>query len=118
MSRVSTADVAIIGGGVIGAVCARAAAERGLHTVVFEPGPNPAAASAYAPRSSHRIARSDSATHSPERAPRDPIGTSTTPAASPTARAARARAALSAPRAARVISAITTPASTASAGKR
>src|SRR2546427_6256796 len=46
MSRVSTADVAIIGGGVIGAVCARAAAERGLHTAVFEPGPDPAAASA------------------------------------------------------------------------
>src|SRR3989449_5609594 len=46
MSRVSPADVAIIGGGVIGAVCARAAAERGLHTAVFEPGPDPAAASA------------------------------------------------------------------------
>src|SRR3989441_4796130 len=44
MSRVSTADVAIIGGGVIGAACARAAAERGLHVVVFEPGPDPAAA--------------------------------------------------------------------------
>ncbi len=46
MSRVSTADVAIIGGGVIGAACARAAAGRGLHAVVFEPGPDPAAASA------------------------------------------------------------------------
>ena len=45
MSRVSTADVAIIGGGVIGAACARAAAERRLHVVVFEPGPDPAAAS-------------------------------------------------------------------------
>jgi len=45
MSRVSTADVVIIGGGVIGAACARAAAGRGLHVVVFEPGPDPAAAS-------------------------------------------------------------------------
>ena len=45
MSRVSTADVAIIGGGVIGAACARAAAERGLHVAVFEPGPDPGAAS-------------------------------------------------------------------------
>src|SRR3989442_15980131 len=45
MSRVSTADVAIVGGGVIGAACARAAAGRGLHVVVFEPGPDPAAAS-------------------------------------------------------------------------
>src|SRR5256885_17161405 len=46
MSRVSTADVAIIGGGVTGAACARAAAGRGLHPAVFEPGPDPAAASA------------------------------------------------------------------------
>ena len=45
MSPVSTADVAIVGGGVIGAACARAAAGRGLHVVVFEPGPDPAAAS-------------------------------------------------------------------------
>src|SRR2546430_1421943 len=46
MSRVSTADVAIIGGGVIGAVCARAAPKHGPHPAVFEPGPDPAAASA------------------------------------------------------------------------
>ena len=45
MSRVSTADVVIIGGGVIGAACARVAAERGLHVAVFEPGPDPGAAS-------------------------------------------------------------------------
>src|SRR5213596_3931620 len=45
MSPVSTADVAIVGGGVIGAACARAAAGRGLHVAVFEPGPDPAAAS-------------------------------------------------------------------------
>src|SRR6266516_1722923 len=45
MSPVSTADVAIVGGGVIGAACARAAAGRGLHIAVFEPGPDPAAAS-------------------------------------------------------------------------
>src|SRR5216117_4233429 len=45
MSPVSTADVAIVGGGVIGAACARAAAGRGLHVAIFEPGPDPAAAS-------------------------------------------------------------------------
>src|SRR6266705_3284841 len=39
-------DVGIIGGGVIGAACARAAARRGARTVLFEPGPDPAAASA------------------------------------------------------------------------
>jgi glycine oxidase len=39
-------DVAIIGGGVIGAACARAAAGRGARVVLFEPGPDPAAASA------------------------------------------------------------------------
>ena len=39
-------DVAVIGGGVIGAACARAAARRGARTVLFEPGPDPAAASA------------------------------------------------------------------------
>lgn len=39
-------DVAIIGGGVIGAACARAAARRGARVVMFEPGPDPAAASA------------------------------------------------------------------------
>jgi len=42
---VKTADVAIVGGGVIGAACARAAALRGLEVVIFEPGPDPAAAS-------------------------------------------------------------------------
>ena len=38
-------QVAVIGGGVIGAACARAAAARGLRTTLFEPGPLPAAAS-------------------------------------------------------------------------
>ncbi|HVH09161.1 MAG TPA: FAD-dependent oxidoreductase, partial [Gemmatimonadales bacterium] len=40
-----TADVAVIGGGAIGAACARAAALRGLAVTIFEPGPDPAAAS-------------------------------------------------------------------------
>lgn len=35
----------MIGGGVVGAACARAAALRGLTVAVFEPGPDPAAAS-------------------------------------------------------------------------
>jgi glycine oxidase len=43
--RVSTADVAVVGGGVIGAACARAAAVRGLRVALFEPGPDPGAAS-------------------------------------------------------------------------
>lgn len=38
-------DLAVIGGGVVGAACARAAALRGIATVLFEPGPDPAAAS-------------------------------------------------------------------------
>jgi glycine oxidase len=38
-------DVVVIGGGVVGAACARAAALRGLAVAVFEPGPDPAAAS-------------------------------------------------------------------------
>ncbi|HUL02634.1 MAG TPA: glycine oxidase ThiO [Gemmatimonadales bacterium] len=38
-------DVAVIGGGVVGAACARAAALRGLTVTVFEPGPDAAAAS-------------------------------------------------------------------------
>lgn len=38
-------DVAVIGGGVVGAACARAAALRGLEVAIFEPGPDPAAAS-------------------------------------------------------------------------
>jgi glycine oxidase len=42
---VSTADVAVVGGGAIGAACARAAALRGLTVAIFEPGPDPAAAS-------------------------------------------------------------------------
>src|SRR6266849_1534918 len=45
MAQVSTYDVAVIGGGVIGAACARAAALRQLETVILEPGPDPAAAS-------------------------------------------------------------------------
>src|SRR5437763_637800 len=43
--HVSGADVAVIGGGAIGAACARAAALRGLAVAIFEPGPDPAAAS-------------------------------------------------------------------------
>lgn len=43
--KVSSCEVAVIGGGVIGAACARAAAVRGLSVVVCEPGPDPAAAS-------------------------------------------------------------------------
>jgi glycine oxidase len=42
---VTAVDVAIIGGGAVGAACARAAAHRGLEVVVFEPGPGPGAAS-------------------------------------------------------------------------
>ena len=38
-------DVAIVGGGAVGAACARAAALRGLQVVIYEPGPDPAAAS-------------------------------------------------------------------------
>ncbi len=38
-------DVAIVGGGTVGAACARAAASRGLEVAIFEPGPDPAAAS-------------------------------------------------------------------------
>jgi glycine oxidase len=41
----STADVVIAGGGIIGAACARAAARRGLRVMVCEPGPLPGAAS-------------------------------------------------------------------------
>ena len=37
--------MAVIGGGAIGAACARAAALRGLAVAIFEPGPDPAAAS-------------------------------------------------------------------------
>ncbi|OLC04972.1 MAG: glycine oxidase ThiO [Gemmatimonadetes bacterium 13_1_40CM_4_69_8] len=45
MAKVSAYQVAVIGGGVIGTACARAAALRQLHTVILEPGPDPAAAS-------------------------------------------------------------------------
>lgn len=41
----TTVDVAVIGGGAVGAACARAAALRGLRVTIFEPGPDPAAAS-------------------------------------------------------------------------
>src|SRR5881296_2079876 len=43
--RMTTVDVAVIGGGAVGAACARAAARRGLEVAIFEPGPVPAAAS-------------------------------------------------------------------------
>src|SRR5205807_4507204 len=36
-------DVAIVGGGAVGAACARSAAARCLHVAIFEPGPDPAA---------------------------------------------------------------------------
>jgi len=42
---VKSVDVAIVGGGAVGAACARAAALRGLEVAIFEPGPDPAAAS-------------------------------------------------------------------------
>src|SRR2546428_8201581 len=45
MAKVSAYQVAVIGGGGIGTACARAAALRQLHTVILEPGPDPAAAS-------------------------------------------------------------------------
>ena len=44
--KVSSCEVVIAGGGAIGAACARAAALHGLHTIVCEPGPDPAAATA------------------------------------------------------------------------
>src|SRR5437764_14933830 len=43
--RVKSVDVAVVGGGAVGAACARAAALRGLEIAIFEPGPDPAAAS-------------------------------------------------------------------------
>jgi glycine oxidase len=42
---VKTAEVAVVGGGAIGAACARAAAVRGLAVTIFEPGPDARAAS-------------------------------------------------------------------------
>lgn len=43
--KVSSCEVIVVGGGVIGAACARAAALRGLQVALCEPGPDPAAAS-------------------------------------------------------------------------
>jgi glycine oxidase len=43
--KVSSCEVIVVGGGVIGAACARAAALRGLGVALCEPGPDPAAAS-------------------------------------------------------------------------
>ncbi len=45
VSGVTTLDVAVVGGGVIGAACARALSLRGLTAGLFEPGPRPGAAS-------------------------------------------------------------------------
>src|SRR5258705_7409338 len=44
--KVSVCEVLVAGGGIIGAACARAAAQRGLKVLICEPGPDPAAASA------------------------------------------------------------------------
>lgn len=44
--KVSSCEVLIAGGGIIGAACARALALRGLKVIVCEPGPDPTAASA------------------------------------------------------------------------
>ncbi len=44
--KVSSCEVIVVGGGVIGAACARAAALRGLRVALCEPGPDRAAASA------------------------------------------------------------------------
>jgi len=44
--KVSSCEVLVAGGGIIGAACARAAALRGLRVAICEPGPDPAAASA------------------------------------------------------------------------
>jgi glycine oxidase len=43
--KVSSCEVIVVGGGVIGAACARAAALRGLQVALCEPGPDRAAAS-------------------------------------------------------------------------
>jgi glycine oxidase len=43
--KVSSCEVIVVGGGVIGAACARAAALRGLRVIICEPGPDRAAAS-------------------------------------------------------------------------
>src|SRR5436190_23950954 len=44
--KVSSCEVLVAGGGIIGAACARALALRGLKVLICEPGPDPAAASA------------------------------------------------------------------------
>src|SRR6266404_7338564 len=44
--KVSSCEVLVAGGGIIGAACARALALRGLKVQICEPGPEPAAASA------------------------------------------------------------------------
>lgn len=43
--KVSSCEVLVAGGGIIGAACARATAARGLRVLICEPGPDPAAAS-------------------------------------------------------------------------
>ncbi|HLZ44237.1 MAG TPA: glycine oxidase ThiO [Gemmatimonadales bacterium] len=44
--KVSSCEVLVAGGGIIGAACARALALRGLQVAICDPGPDPAAASA------------------------------------------------------------------------
>src|SRR5262249_32153756 len=44
--KVSSCEVLVAGGGIIGAACARALARRGLRVLLCEPGPDPTAASA------------------------------------------------------------------------
>src|ERR1041384_4788480 len=44
--KVSSCELLVAGGGIIGAACARALALRGRKVVICEPGPDPAAASA------------------------------------------------------------------------
>ena len=44
--KVSSCEVLVAGGGIIGAACARAAALRGLRVIICDPGPDPTAASA------------------------------------------------------------------------
>src|SRR5437899_1710302 len=44
--KVSSCEVLVAGGGIIGSACARAAAARGLRVIICEPGPDPTAASA------------------------------------------------------------------------
>src|SRR5438477_11706518 len=44
--KVSSCEVLVAGGGIIGAACARALALRGLRVLIWQPGPDPAAASA------------------------------------------------------------------------